>query len=222
MNQKTVAMTFDDAVSNHATLAAPLLKKYHFNATFFVCEFPPDFATNKQQYMTWEQIKQLSDDGFEIGNHTLHHIGVINTPEDQLVAELRALDDRFQQYGIPQSVSFAYPGGPCDQAAMDIVGRYGFKFARSVAALPYRPGVDQPLNVPSFPVHDGDDSQAFYKAVAQADAQSIPVLLFHGIPEYTHPWVNTVPEHFETYLKYLADNHFRVIALRDLPTAAQA
>ena len=50
MNQKTVAMTFDDAVSNHATLAAPLLKKYHFNATFFVCEFPPDFATNKDAY----------------------------------------------------------------------------------------------------------------------------------------------------------------------------
>lgn len=70
-SRRVVVLTFDDAVSNHATYVAPLLKRYGFGATFFVCEFPPDFATNKQQYMTWQQIASLAADGFEIGNHTL-------------------------------------------------------------------------------------------------------------------------------------------------------
>lgn len=73
MYNKTVILTFDDAVSNHCTFVAPLLKELGFNATFFVCEFPPDFATDKVQYMSWEQIEELDNMGFEVANHTLTH-----------------------------------------------------------------------------------------------------------------------------------------------------
>ncbi|HEY3839254.1 MAG TPA: polysaccharide deacetylase family protein, partial [Bryobacteraceae bacterium] len=69
---RTVVLTFDDGVSSHATYAGPLLKTYGFPATFFVCEFPPDFS-DKHKYMTWEQIRDLHRMGFEIGNHTLSH-----------------------------------------------------------------------------------------------------------------------------------------------------
>ena len=37
---KLVVLTFDDAPASQYSIAAPLLKKYGFNATFFVCEFP--------------------------------------------------------------------------------------------------------------------------------------------------------------------------------------
>ena len=40
--------------------------------------------------------------------------------------------------------------------------------------------------------------------------------MFHGVPEYTHPWVNTTPERFAEYMQHLAENHYKVIALRDL------
>ena len=43
-----VVLTFDDAVSSHATFVAPLLKKYGFGGTFFICEFPPDFDSDKR------------------------------------------------------------------------------------------------------------------------------------------------------------------------------
>jgi len=33
---KTVVLTFDDAVKSHLTVVAPVLKKYGFGATFFV------------------------------------------------------------------------------------------------------------------------------------------------------------------------------------------
>src|SRR4051794_946908 len=72
---KLVVLSFDDASKSHYTIARPLLLKLHFGATFFVTE-GWDFATNKTDYMSWEEIAQLHKDGFEIGNHTRDHKGV--------------------------------------------------------------------------------------------------------------------------------------------------
>ena len=60
---KLVVLTFDDAVSSHATIVPETLKKYGFGASFYVCEFPPDFE-DKKKYMSWDQIKNLHDMGF--------------------------------------------------------------------------------------------------------------------------------------------------------------
>ena len=64
---KLVVLTFDDAARSHYEVARPLLKAKGFGATFFISE-GWDFATNKKDYMTWQQIRALHDDGFEIGN----------------------------------------------------------------------------------------------------------------------------------------------------------
>src|SRR5215831_20934020 len=69
---KLVVLTFDDASRSHVEVAAPLLKRHGFGATFFVTE-GFDSPTNKRDYMTWDEIAHLHRDGFEIGNHTLDH-----------------------------------------------------------------------------------------------------------------------------------------------------
>src|SRR5207253_5931898 len=58
-----------------------------------------------------------------------------------------------------------------------------------------------------------DDLKA---AVAQARHGRIAVLQFHGVPDTAHDWVSTKKEQFEAFMKYLADEKFTVIALRDL------
>ncbi len=213
--ERLVVLTFDDAVSNHATFVAPLLQRYGFGATFFVCEFPPDFATNKQQYMTWEQIAGLHAAGFEIGNHTLAHTGVHNLPAAELEAGLDALDARCAAFGIPKTVTFAYPGGGATPEAANVLRRKGFRYSRTAESRPYDPLVDDPMLVPCYSLH-GEDTAPFYAALAAGTGGRIPVLLFHGVPEYTHPWVNTPPQTFAACMKHLAENGYTVIALRDL------
>ncbi len=213
--ERLVVLTFDDAVSNHATLVGPLLKQYGFGATFYVCEFPPDFDTNKQQYMTWAQIKGLSDLGFEIGNHTGHHAGVTGLTPEQLEAELDFLDDRCAEHGIPRPTTFCYPGCGVDPQAVAVLKARDYLFARIGDGRAYVPGRDDPLLVPSFPVH-GEDPSVFYAAVEKAKDGQIPVLMFHGVPEYTHPWVTTTEDRFREYMKYLAEKQYKVIAMRDL------
>lgn len=96
---KTVVLTFDDAVSNHAAFAAPLLSELGFHATFFICEFPPDFAVNKRQYMTWEQIRSLDAAGFEIANHTMTHAGLNAMAPETCEKEIELLEARFRDVG---------------------------------------------------------------------------------------------------------------------------
>src|SRR5262245_31163481 len=72
---KLVVLTFDDSVASHHSVVRPILKRFGFGATFFITE-GFSFRTNKQDYMTWAQIRELHEDGFEIGNHTRDHLGV--------------------------------------------------------------------------------------------------------------------------------------------------
>src|SRR5690242_7735754 len=59
---KLVVLTFDDSKASHYTVVRPRLKKYGFGATFFITE-GFTFRTNKDDYLTWEQIAELHRDG---------------------------------------------------------------------------------------------------------------------------------------------------------------
>ena len=96
---KLVVLTFDDASKSHVTVVAPLLKKYKFGATFFVTE-GFDMVTNKRDYMTWEEIAQLHNRGFEIGNHTRDHMLVTDRNVGKLVEQIQAINERCKVHGI--------------------------------------------------------------------------------------------------------------------------
>jgi hypothetical protein len=81
----------------------------------------------------------------------------------------------------------------------------------------YEPGRDHPLLLPSA----GDARptwtlENFKRATAQARNGRIAILQFHGAPDVEHPWVHTPRERFEEYMKYLHDDGFKAIAVRDL------
>ena len=106
---RLVVLTFDDSSKSHFTVARPLLKKHRFGATFFVTE-GFDFVTNKRDYMSWDEIAQLHEDGFEIGNHTIDHGPVNSKSPAELAQAIKAINERCREHGIPEPVSFAYPG----------------------------------------------------------------------------------------------------------------
>jgi peptidoglycan/xylan/chitin deacetylase (PgdA/CDA1 family) len=223
---KLVVLTFDDAVKSHHSVVRPILKRYGFGATFFVTE-GFDFRTNKTDYMTWEEIVELHRDGFEIGNHTRDHLGLTGSNVDKLAEQVQAIAARCVEHGIPVPVSFAWPGNALDPAALPILKASGIRFARRGGApeyaykegrgFAYEPGLDHPLLIPSAGDARPDWTLAdFVAAVEQARSGRIAVLQFHGVPDRAHPWVHTPPERFEAYMKHLAQNGYRVIALRDL------
>lgn len=211
-----VVLTFDDAINTQATFVAPLLKKYGFGGTFFVCDFISNPVQAKmQRFMTWPQIRALNEMGFEVGNHTAHHVVVRGLPKAKLTGELKALEDRCRENHIPVPTSFCYPGEATDVGELGTLAERGYLFARGGASRPYRPTTDHPLLVPAFEIHDGE-SQRFYSAVKQATWGQVVVLMFHGVPDKGNPAYSLEPKLFEEFMKYLHDNHYTVLALRDL------
>ncbi len=223
---KLVVLTFDDSAKSHFTIVRPILKKYGFGATFFITE-GFDFRDNKTDYMTWDEIAQLHRDGFEIGNHTCDHLGITDKTVERLAEQLSGIDERCKQYDIPQPISFAYPGNATTPKAFEILQQHGIKFARRGGmpefpyeqgrGVAYEPGLDHPLLIPSA----GDGRPAweladFVRAAEQAKQGRIAVLQFHGAPDTAHDWVSTPTERFEAYMRYLAGNGYKVIAIRDL------
>jgi peptidoglycan/xylan/chitin deacetylase (PgdA/CDA1 family) len=223
---KLVVLTFDDSAKSHHTFVRPLLKQYGFGATFFITE-GFDFPTNKKDYMTWEQIRELHDDGFEIGNHTRDHLGISDKTVDRLPEQLEAIAEKCRLHGIPAPITFAWPGNAMTPAAFATLNKQGIVFARRGGSpeypydegrgFAYEPGLDHPLMVPS--AGDGRPKWTlpdFIRAVEQARNGRVAVLQFHGVPDTAHSWVSSNQQNFEAYMKYLKVEGYRVIALRDL------
>ncbi|MCG6981637.1 MAG: polysaccharide deacetylase family protein, partial [Deltaproteobacteria bacterium] len=68
--RKTVAITIDDGYRSVYELAYPILKKHGFTATLFIYT---DFIDDSPNALTWEQLKELSQAGFEVESHTITH-----------------------------------------------------------------------------------------------------------------------------------------------------
>ncbi len=223
--EKLVVLTFDDSAKSHYTVVRPILLHYGFGATFFITE-GFDFPTNKKDYMTWEEISQLHRDGFEIGNHTRDHLGINDKNIERLSEQLNAINDAAQSTRYPNPFrslgrKFAI------ELALDKLSAAGIRFARRGGApeyeyeqgrgFAYEPGLDHPLLLPSA----GDarpnwELTDLIRAVEQAKFGRIAILQFHGAPDTAHNWVNTPAEKFEQYMNYLANEGYKVIAMRDL------
>lgn len=214
--ERIVVLTFDDSVASHATFVAPLLKKLGFGATFFITE-GFEFLTDKEHYMTWEQIQKLHADGFEIGNHTRKHTGVAAQKSEDLAADVEFIEEQCVKHGIPKPVSFCYPGYQTSDAAVKLLRVRGYRFARAGGARAFDPATDGPLTLPqAFDGKPESTLEQFKAAVAQARDGKIAVMTFHGVPDIKHPWVNTAPAKFESYMQHLKNEGCKVIAMREI------
>jgi len=214
ISDKLVVFTFDDATASQYSVVAPLLKQYGFGATFFICEFQPNFQ-DSSKYMNWRQIQELNRMGFELANHTRNHPNVGKLPKEHFLTELNYIENKFDSLDIPGSSSFAYPGYGISISALETLREEGYLFARAGGSRAYDPLSDHPLLIPSWALNS-ENKEEIMGAFSEAHKGNIVVLTIHGVPDVEHPWVNTPPELFKEYLQYLADNNFKVISLREL------
>jgi peptidoglycan-N-acetylglucosamine deacetylase len=211
---KLIVFTFDDANESQYTIVAPILKQYGFGATFFVCEFPPNFM-DSSMYMNWRQIRELGKMGFEVANHTHTHPQLSRLTEDQVVDQIKYIERKCDSIGIAKPVTFAYPGYDLSPFVLTVLKDRSYRFARGGGNRAYDPLKDNPLLVPSWAM-TADNKAEIMKAFDKARKGKIVVITIHGVPDAEHSWVTTPPEMFREYVQYLSDNHYKVIAMRDL------
>ncbi|MEZ5364533.1 MAG: polysaccharide deacetylase family protein [Bryobacterales bacterium] len=218
-------LTFDDAVKSHRSFVAPLLSQRGFGATFFITH---RWMEDKENFLNWDEVGELYEMGFEIGNHSWTHIG-LSTPRAAalLEPEIALLQNSLAKVGVPNPKSFAWCGNAFGPEAFRELERLGFRFARrgmqpeqpygKIAVGPaYQPERHHPLLIPTTGDAYPDWTLEHFRKVLDRSSTGLVVLQFHGVPDIAHPWVHTSPERFEGYMQELADRDFDVIAMRDL------
>jgi peptidoglycan/xylan/chitin deacetylase (PgdA/CDA1 family) len=153
--RKTLAVTFDDGFASVFDLAAPILTRLGLPGTVFA---PTAFMSQRQSLrwqgiemwfgtsherelrgMTWDELGQLADHGWEIGSHTVSHPHLTTLSDAELRDEMAgSLEHCSQHLGRPCR-SIAYPYGDVDLRvaafARDVGYRTGAALARSLVPL---------------------------------------------------------------------------------------
>lgn len=118
-------ITFDDTREEHYTIAAPEMEKYGFKGVFFTMTIP----IGKPNYMTAQQIKELSDRGHVIGSHTWDHHNVKKLQGEDWNAQIVKPKQVLEKITGKPVDYFAYPFGVWNDTAALQVKKYGFKAA---------------------------------------------------------------------------------------------
>jgi len=203
---KLVVLTFDDGPVSGYTVVAPILKSLKFGGSFYVCDFD-SFRARKDWYLTWRQMKTMNDEGFEIGNHTTGHAGASS------IGGFLSLDDDLQANGVPKPTTVAWPMFSVNTQTYPELAKNGYIFGRGGHFRPYRPTVDNPFDIPCL---GAGTTEEFVKNVRLATGGKIVVIIYHGVPDMEHTACSLDPAVFKAQMQYLKDNHYQVVALRDL------
>ena len=178
--------------------------------------------------MTWDEIAQLHKDGFEIGNHTRDHKAP-SAKDPQGTTRAARGDQRAMQGArhpaagqLRLSRQRAGQGRPADPARAAGSSSPAAAERRSIPTTRGGASPTSPASTircssprPATPAPPGRSTTSSGPS-SQARDGKIAVLQFHGVPDTAHAWVNTPKPLFESYVEYLADNGYKVIALRDL------
>lgn len=119
---KSIVITFDDGCETDLIAAAPILKEFNFNATFYiVAEF-----VGRPGYMSQMQLRELSNLGFEIGSHSMTHRYLSDLSKEDLYYEISGSKDHLEQI-IGKSIDhFSCPGGRWNRLAAQISAESGY------------------------------------------------------------------------------------------------
>jgi peptidoglycan/xylan/chitin deacetylase (PgdA/CDA1 family) len=160
LHDKTVAITFDDAYLDNLINAKPLLDKFDFPFTIFVNPGIINRNQNikKSQYLSWQQLKALAEEGVIIANHGFEHNSLLRIPDDvsqtqwlnQQTSLLLKAETIIKQQTGQSWRYFAYPYGEYDLAVQAWVQENNFvAFSQQSGAINLSTDL---TSIPRFPV----------------------------------------------------------------------
>lgn len=235
---KTVVLTFDDGFASHYEFVREELMKRQFSATFFI---NGDFIDNSVRYgfMNWDQVSQMHQRGFEIGNHYRLHLNSTAVGLGKVERNILWMEDRLAAIGVDKPVSISYPGFHRNIKIIELVKKLGYSFARggcdrTNSFYQYQEGGegtaydyiwDNPFNIDCLGMFGKEFGyEEFVKSLSRISDKKVGVYCGHGfvgdnylsgaLDEFTE----ITRDDFVKMLDYLKQHEYKVIALRDVPS----
>jgi peptidoglycan/xylan/chitin deacetylase (PgdA/CDA1 family) len=153
--ERSFVLTFDDGYIDTYENASPILRKFGFTATIFVVAKPVE--EGNKGYLSWQEMRELAQNHFTFGSHTLTHPRLPSldnkTIERELDESKKIIEDHL---GQPVDM-LAYPYGKSNERIQDMACKAGYHAACGVTL-----GHWGPLNLWRVPVKEHESELTFH------------------------------------------------------------
>lgn len=133
-----IVCTFDDGYKSLVKNALPILSKYNFTASVFVCTnlIGKDNSWNNKDgktrfHLDMSDIISLSKAGWEIASHGQTHRNLLKLNDIEVDEEL-SLSKRLLEDIVGETISYSYPYGAFNKYIQQCVGKY-YEYAFAVS-----------------------------------------------------------------------------------------
>lgn len=137
--ERSVVITLDDGYRSAYDIAYPILREHGFTATLFVYT---DFVGAGAGALTWEQLREMKAEGFDVGSHTVTHCDLAKPLEGEKDSAYRArverelsqskqiLDEKLGQ----DTIAIAFPYGSATPGVLQLCQAVGYRLGMSVSS----------------------------------------------------------------------------------------
>ena len=125
--ENTIGISIDDADKSFYEVGWPIFKKNNMPVTLFVNT--STIHKNNKNYLNWDQIRQLQEEGVAIGAHSHSHYHMSDLTIDEVRKEIEISNNIFlKELGAIPSL-FAFPYGEANEKIINLLNEYKFKVA---------------------------------------------------------------------------------------------
>ena len=122
-----IIFTFDDGHASDYLLAYPILTEFGIKGTSYInTKFTDERLKGR---LSWEQIKEMSANGWVFGGHTQGHLRMTKLSDKEIRSDCEGLINSFRNQGLEPPTVMAYPYGACTSKTIEAIKPY-FKQAR--------------------------------------------------------------------------------------------
>jgi peptidoglycan/xylan/chitin deacetylase (PgdA/CDA1 family) len=228
-----ISIAFDDGRQDVYANAFPLLEDHGISATFYITtDWIRDFSYDNN-YLSIAELRNLEDNGYEIGSHSKDHPWFTYLTDDEIRDECIDSKQLLESYGLSVN-NFAYPSGLTNNHVDSIVSQY-YRSARSA----YEGPSIMPFPTTQFRLTgvegETDDPSYYSQLEALQDAEDIvdqvvsskgyAIIFFHSVTEYeTMDGYSISRQNFRSFLDYVIASGVKTLtvnqALEVVPLSA--
>ena len=125
--KNTIGISIDDADKSFYEVGWPKFKEMGFPVTLFVNT--STIHENNKNYLNWDQIRELVNEGVSIGAHSHSHYHMADLSIEEVINEIEISNNIFLKELGSIPPLFAFPYGETNKEIINLLKDYKFKVA---------------------------------------------------------------------------------------------
>jgi len=125
--KNTIGISIDDADKSFYEIGWPKFKEMGFPVTLFVNT--STIHENNKNYLNWDQIRELVNEGVSIGAHSHSHYHMADLSIEEVINEIEISNNIFLKELGSIPPLFAFPYGEANEEIINLLKEYKFKVA---------------------------------------------------------------------------------------------